>query len=133
MLCVLVGLGAALGSVLRFLTSYGATAVLGAGYPWGTLTANVLGSFVIGCYATLTGPGGRWPAGNRQRQFVMTGICGGFTTFSLFSLETLQLAQTGGWRPASANVAVSALMWLAGVWLGYRLALRIMRTETAGP
>jgi len=133
LLYALVGLGAGLGSVLRVLTSLGAVAALGAGQPWGTVMVNLVGSFVIGCYATLTGPGGRWPAGNRQQQFVMTGICGGFTTFSLFSLETLQLAQAGGWRPAAGNVTLSVLLWVAGVWSGYRLALHVMRSGSARP
>lgn len=124
-LYVLVALGAALGSVLRAVASLGTMTALGAGFPWGTLMVNALGSFAIGCYATLAGPGGRWPAGDRQQQFVMTGLCGGFTTFSLFSLETLQLAQTADWGAAGANVALSVGVWTAGVWLGYRLALRI--------
>jgi fluoride exporter len=126
-LCGLVAFGAGVGSVLRALVSLAVTGAAGEGFPWGVLAVNVAGSFVIGCYATLTGPDGRWPAGNRQQQLVMTGFCGGFTTFSLFSLETLRLGMSGDWGIAVVNVALSSLVWLAGVWAGYRLAMRIIQ------
>ena len=122
-----VSAGAVIGSVLRALASMGALAWLGPGFPWGTLFVNVLGSFVIGFYATLTGPGGRSFAGTHQRQFVMTGVCGGFTTFSIFSLETVGLMQNGNWPMAGLNVGVSVVTWLAAVWLGHMLASRLNR------
>lgn len=119
--------GAVIGSVLRALASLAALAWLGAGFPWGTLFVNLAGSFVIGFYATLTGPGGRLFSGTHQRQFVMAGICGGFTTFSAFSLETLRLAQNGAWPAAGLNVVVSVAAWLVAVWLGHVLAARLNR------
>ena len=90
-----VALGSAIGGSLRWLASELIHAWSGAGFPWGTLFVNVTGSLAIGFYAALAGPDGRLLAGARQRQFVMTGICGGYTTFSVFSLETLRLAQAG--------------------------------------
>jgi CrcB protein len=122
-----VGLGAVIGGVLRALSSIGAAALLGTEFAWGTLFVNVLGSFFIGFYATITGPEGRIFAGTRLRQFVMTGFCGGFTTFSVFSLETVQFVQVGNLTAAALNVGVSVVAWLGAVWLGHRLASRINR------
>jgi CrcB protein len=122
-----VSIGSLIGSVLRAVASMAALAYLGPGFPWGTLFVNVLGSFVIGFYATLTGPGGRVFAGTRQRQFVMTGICGGFTTFSMFSLETFILVQIGNLPAAGLNIGASIVTWLAAVWLGHMLASRLNR------
>lgn len=124
-----VALGTAIGGVARALASLGAVAILGPGLPWGTLFVNVIGSLVIGFYATLTGPDGRVFAGTRQRHFVMTGICGGFTTFSVFSLETLRLAQAGALPAAGLNVALSVVAWLAAAWLGHLIALRLNRLK----
>lgn len=123
-LCLAVGLGSLVGGVARAAVSLAALAWLGGGFPWGTLAVNLLGSLAIGFYAGLTGPNGRIVVGLRQRQFVMAGFCGGFTTFSAFSLETLQLLQ--GQRPAAAGlyVALSLATWLAAVWLGDRLGRR---------
>ena len=122
-----VSAGAVIGSVLRALASMAALAWLGPGFPWGTLFVNIVGSFVIGFYATLTGPGGRVFAGSRHRQFVTTGICGGFTTFSAFSLETFALLQRGNWPMAGLNIGVSVAAWFAAVWLGHMLAARLNR------
>jgi CrcB protein len=122
-----VALGTVIGGVLRALASVAAVALLGPGFPWGTLFVNVVGSFIIGFYARLTAPDGRILAGTRQRQFVMTGICGGFTTFSVFSLETFRLAANGNLAMAGVNIAVSIATWLGAVWLGHRLASRVNR------
>jgi len=113
--------------VLRALVAMAAVEVLGAGFPWGTLAVNVIGSFAIGFYATLTGPDGRVFAGTRQRQFVLAGFCGGFTTFSLFSLEAVQRVWAGDWPGAAFYAAVSVTTWLAAVWLGFALASRLNR------
>ena len=120
-----VGLGAAIGGVLRAAITLAAVAQLGSGFPWGTLAANVIGSFVIGVYAALTRPGGRLRAGARLNQFVMTGLCGGFTTFSVFSLETYLLAAGGDLRLAGLNLAGSVVAWLLAVWAGFSVALRV--------
>lgn len=122
-----VALGTATGGSMRWLASELMQGWLGLGFPWGTLFVNVTGSFAIGFYAALTGPDGPILAGPRQRQFVMTGICGGYTTFSVFSLETLRLLEAGSLGLASANVSASVTAWLVAVWAGYALATRASR------
>lgn len=127
LLYVAVATGSMIGGALRALASLASVAVWGQGFPVGTLLVNIVGSFLIGFYATLTGPDGRVFAGPRQRQFFMAGFCGGLTTFSMFSLETLVLAQRGAWPVAALNVAISTVSWLAAVWLGHVLAARLNR------
>jgi CrcB protein len=122
-----VALGSIVGGVARYLVSVLFLSQLGSGFPWATLFVNVTGSFIIGFYAALTGPDGRLFVSPRQRQFVMVGICGGYTTFSAFSLETLQLVQSGKLQAASLNLLVSVVSWLAAVWLGHALAARLNR------
>ena len=126
-LYALVGLGSMIGGVLRALASLAAIALLGPGFPWGTLFVNLLGSFAIGFYATLTGPDGRVFARTGQRQFVMAGICGGFTTFSVFSLETLHLVQDSALGLAALHLLVSLAAWLGAVVAGHLLAQRLNR------
>jgi CrcB protein len=92
---------------------------VGETFPWGTLVVNVVGSFVIGAFATLTAPDGRWVVSPDARLFVTVGVCGGYTTFSSFSLQTLNLVRTGEWGAAGGNVAGSVALCLLGVWAGY--------------
>jgi fluoride exporter len=122
-----VALGSVVGGVARFLVSVLFASRLGDGFPWSTLFVNVTGSFIIGFYAALTGPDGRLLASPRQRQFVMVGICGGYTTFSAFSLETLRLVQSGNLQAALLNIGISVAGWLTAVWIGHALATRINR------
>ncbi|MER8866996.1 fluoride efflux transporter CrcB [Mesorhizobium sp. M0751] len=122
-----VAAGSMIGGVLRALASLASTALWGTGFPFGTLLVNIVGSFLIGFYATLTGPDGRVFAGPLQRQFFMAGFCGGLTTFSAFSLETFTLAQGGRLVAAGLNVAISVVAWLAAVWLGHIFAVRLNR------
>lgn len=122
-----VGLGSALGGGARWLASDLLAGWLGAGLPWGTLFVNVTGSWLIGLYAALTAPGGRFAAGPLQRHFVMAGVCGGYTTFSVFSLETVRLLEAGRPAMAAAYVGVSVAGWLAAVWAGYGLGMRVNR------
>jgi CrcB protein len=122
-LYLLIALGGALGSVLRFfLNGVFASTPLGEVFPLGTLVINVTGSFVIGFIFTFTGPDGRWFASAATRAFLMIGICGGYTTFSSFSLQTLNLAQRGEWLHAGANIVGSVVLCLLAVWLGHVLA-----------
>jgi CrcB protein len=120
-----VGLGGALGSMGRYWCSGVAARLVGETFPWGTLFVNVTGSFLIGFFATLTGPDGRIFAGTTTRQFFMLGIFGGFTTFSSFSLQTLNLVQDGELLQAGSNIIGSVLLCLIAVWLGHILALSI--------
>jgi len=122
MIYLLVGLGGALGSVVRFWLSGVVDTRIGETFPWGTLVINVTGSLVIGFIATLTGPEGRVFASSYTRQFVMIGLCGGYTTFSAFSLQTLSLAREGEWLRAGGYIASSVLACLLAVWLGHLLA-----------
>jgi CrcB protein len=95
----------------------------------GTLVINITGSFAIGLFAGLTGPDGRWLAPSSFRQFFMLGICGGYTTFSSFSLQTLALAQNNQWFKAGANILLSVALCLGAVWLGNALALSLNSTK----
>lgn len=114
-----IALGGALGSMARYACSSAAAHAFGETFPWGTLLVNVAGSFVIGAFATLTGPDGRWLMPPDARLFVTIGVCGGYTTFSSFSLQTLNLIRGGEFTAAVGNIAGSFVLCLAGVWLGY--------------
>ena len=115
-----IAVGGALGSVLRYWLGGLIDDRIGETFPWGTIIVNITGSFVIGFFATLTGPdGGRWLVGSTARQFVMIGICGGYTTFSSFSLQTLNLARGGEFLSAGWNIAVSVVVCLLAVWIGH--------------
>jgi len=117
---VLIGVGGALGSVARAWLTLAMARIAGAAFPWGTILINVLGSFVIGFFGTLTGGAdGRFAAGAEARAFVMIGLCGGFTTFSSFSLQTLELLRHGRAGPALANVGLSVAVCLAAVAAGH--------------
>jgi fluoride exporter len=112
-------LGGGIGSGLRYLVSGAVAQRFGESFPWGTLVANVTGSLAIGFFATLTGPDGRWWVTPGARVFFMIGICGGYTTFSSFSLQTLTLIQNGEWFRAGANAVLSFSVCMAAVWLGH--------------
>ena len=122
--CLLVALGGALGTVARYLLS-AATAPISQGVPWGTIGINVAGSLAIGLFGTLTLAHGRYPAPEPLRLFVMVGVCGGFTTFSSFSLQTLDLLRAGSPGRAGLNVAASVALCLAAVAAGHLLGARL--------
>jgi len=127
MLYACVAAGAVLGSLARYIAALLIPVV--SGFPWPTLFVNITGSFVIGFYATLSGPDGRLFASAQQRQFVMTGFCGGYTTFSAFSLESVRLLRTGEARTALLYIGISVVTWLVAVWLGHTLAARLNRLK----
>ena len=120
-----IALGGAFGSMARYSTSNLVASWLGAHFPWGTLIINVLGSFVIGFFGALTGPGGKVFVSNDVRLFVMVGICGGYTTFSSFSLQTLDLMRDGHYLRAGFNVGGSVVLCLLAVFIGYAAAAAI--------
>src|SRR6202161_1768720 len=124
---IAVAFGSIVGAVARFLVSVLSVSQFGDGFPLGTLFVNVTGSFAIGFYAALTGPEGRLIASPRQRQFVMVGICGGYTTFSAFSLETLRFVAAGKPQTAFISLLVSAVTGIASVWIGHAWAARLNR------
>ena len=116
-----VAIGGALGTTGRYWLSGVVARTIGETFPWGTLIINVSGSFVIGFFAALTGPDGRVFVGSNARQFVMIGLCGGFTTFSSFSLQTLNLLRDREWLYAGGNVILSVILCMIAVWLGWLL------------
>ena len=116
-----VAIGGALGSVSRYWLSNFIASRVGESFPWGTLTINVTGSFVIGIFAALTLPEVAGPNRMTVIQFVMVGICGGYTTFSAFSLQTLNLLRDRQFLYAGSYIALSVVLCLVAVWLGYLL------------
>jgi CrcB protein len=122
-----VGLGGALGGMGRFWLSGLAAQRFGETFPWGTLLVNVSGSLTIGLFAALTGPDGRLLVGPRFSQFFMAGLCGGYTTFSSFSLQTLNLVREGQWAYAAANAFASLALCLLAVWIGYVVGMALNR------
>ncbi|MCX6967879.1 MAG: fluoride efflux transporter CrcB [Verrucomicrobia bacterium] len=125
---LLIAIGGALGSVARYWVSGAVAQRFGEFFPVGTLLVNVSGSLLIGFFATLTDPEGRYWSQPALRQFVMIGLCGGYTTFSSFSLQTLNLARDGEWFAAGANAVLSLITCLVAVWAGHLLALMLNRT-----
>lgn len=114
-----IAVGSALGGVARFGCSSLMAHWIGETFPWGTLVVNVAGSFIIGFFASMTGPDGRVLVSPDIRQFVMVGFCGGYTTFSSFSLQTLNLLRDGDVVRAGMNAGASVVLCMLAVWLGY--------------
>jgi CrcB protein len=126
-----VALGGALGSVARFWVNGLVSAKFGATFPWGTLAINVTGSFVIGVIGALAIPEGRLDSPTRQFavQFLMIGICGGYTTFSSFSLQTLNLLRDRQWLYAGGNIILSVVLCMIAVWLGWLIGSMFSSTK----
>lgn len=120
MLWLLLALGGAAGTLLRYAVSRAAQPLGSEAFPMGTLAVNVAGSFLIGLLATLLLE--RSTVSAELRITLTVGVLGGFTTFSAFSFETLKLLNDGEWPFAALNVTVSVLAGLAAVWAGQTLA-----------
>lgn len=121
---LLVFLGGGLGACCRHLVNLGAIRFLGLGFPWGTLTVNVVGCALMGLI--VEGAAHRWPLSQEMRLFLTTGILGGFTTFSAFSLDTVVLWERGRHDLALLYGAASVGLSLAAIALaiyGMRRAL----------
>ena len=116
-----IGVGGALGTISRYWIGTW-TLPISRELPLGTIAINVIGSFIIGFIGTLTLATGRHPLPENGRLFIMVGICGGFTTFSSFSLQTLDLLRSGAWTRALVNVALSVLLCIAAVAAGHGIA-----------
>jgi len=114
--------GGAFGTAMRYWLSGFLASRYGETFPVGTLVVNITGCFVIGLFNTLTGPEGSIMTSSLTRQVVMIGILGGYTTFSSFSLQTLNLLQDGEWLRAGMNIFLSVLLCMVGVFLGHLLA-----------
>ncbi len=122
-----IALGSAIGGMGRYWCNELVTARMGLDFPWGTLLVNVTGSLVIGILAALNASLDNPWLGAEGRAFVMVGLCGGYTTFSAFSLQTLILLDNGDWLRAGGNILLSVLLCLIAVWLGYLAGTGIER------
>ena len=114
-----VALGGALGSVARYLVGIGSGRLFGLGFPWGTLIINIAGSFLIGVFAELFAL--KWDLPQPGRVFLTVGICGGFTTFSTFSLDTYVLMERGEFWPAAAYIVGSVVLSIGALVAGLHL------------
>ncbi len=114
-----IALGSAIGGVGRYWCSRAVALALGGTFPWGTLVVNISGSFVIGVLAAISGPDSRLMLSPDARNFLMVGICGGFTTFSSFSLQTLELIRNRDVAEAFGNIFLSVAACMAAVAIGF--------------
>jgi CrcB protein len=126
-----VAAGGAIGSMSRFALASAVGRALGERFPWGTILVNVSGCFAIGIIAMAATPAGRIPTPLDVRQFLMIGVCGGYTTFSSFSLQTLTLARAGDWMGALGNTALSVFACFAAVALGAGLGALVSSARPA--
>jgi len=127
-----VAIGGALGTLARFWLANAMLALTGPKFPWGTLLINVLGSFVISFFSLLTTASNRWPLPYEARLFVMVGLCGGFTTFSSFSLQTVELIRLGQTGRACAYAAASVILCVLACGLGMSAAAALNQGFGAG-
>ncbi|MEO8454045.1 MAG: fluoride efflux transporter CrcB [Sphingomicrobium sp.] len=114
-----IAIGSALGGMARYGMSRTVALRYGETFPWGTLTVNIIGSVVIGFIAALSAPESRVMISPTARQFMMVGLCGGFTTFSSFSLQTLELIRNRDFAEAGGNILLSVASCMAAVAIGY--------------
>lgn len=118
-LILAVALGGALGSVARYMVGMGSAKLFGLDFPWGTLIINIVGSFLIGVFVELFAL--KWDLPQTGRVFLTVGICGGFTTFSTFSLDSYVLMEHGEWWPAAFYIIGSVVLSIAGLVAGLHL------------
>jgi CrcB protein len=117
-----VALGGALGASARYLTNVTATRLFGVNFPWGTVTVNIAGSFLMGALVVVLAERG----GNRFAPFLMTGVLGGFTTFSAFSLDAVSLYERGQSAAAAGYVLGSVVLSILALILGMAAARSVL-------
>jgi CrcB protein len=115
-----IGAGGALGALARYWVSARVAGLMGLGFPWGTLTVNISGSFLLGILVVATS--GRTPGLELLRLGLLVGLLGGFTTFSAFSVETLSLLEAEQWLKALIYIVSSVLLCLLGAAAGFAAA-----------
>lgn len=118
-----VALGGAIGASGRYLTGFAALRLMGPGFPWGTLTVNIVGSFVMGVIVVVLGH----LSANRFAPLLMTGVLGGFTTFSAFSLDAVTIWERGETTTAAVYVLVSVVFSISALMLGLMVARGIVQ------
>ena len=118
-LILAVAVGGAMGSVARYLVGIESGRLFGLNFPWGTLIINIVGSFLIGVFVELFAL--RWDLSQFWRVFLTIGICGGFTTFSTFSLDAYLLLDRGQLFASGAYVIASVVLSIAGLFAGLQL------------
>jgi CrcB protein len=116
---ILVALGSAMGGMARYGCMGFVARHIGITFPWGTLFVNIAGSLVMGVLAALVPVESHWPPASGARALLMIGVCGGFTTFSSFSIETVGLARNGQWASAGSYVIGSFVLCVAAAAIGY--------------
>ena len=114
-----IAIGSMIGGVGRYAISRAVALTYGETFPWGTLVVNITGSLLIGFIAAFTGPDSRYVVSPTLRNFLMVGICGGYTTFSSFSLQTLELIRNRDVGEAFGNMFLSVAACMAAVAIGY--------------
>lgn len=124
MLWLAVGLGGALGAIARYALSHQVYEWFGRGFAWGTLSVNIIGSFLMGLLVILLV--NKWGASAELKAFLLVGFLGAFTTFSTFSFENVQYLQTGETSKALLNMVVSVLTCLLATWVGIRVAQQFL-------
>ena len=122
---LLVGAGGFVGAVTRYLINREVQQLLTntTGFPYGVLAVNVLGCLIIGFLGGLAASHGVFSGGGASRAFLFVGVLGGFTTFSAFGYDTVELALAGNIAAAAGNVALQLALGLGAVWVGYKLAV----------
>lgn len=118
-----IACGGALGAMMRYGTSLGVYSILGRGFPYGTLFVNVTGSLLMGFLSIVMLE--RFNVGPEWRAAILVGVLGSFTTFSAFSIETLNLFEQGDLVRAFANIVLSVVVCLIAVWLGVSLGKQL--------
>jgi CrcB protein len=122
--CFIVMIGGAIGTLARYVVSILALPI-SRELPWGTIAINITGSFLIGVFGTLTLAHGRYPVSENLRRFVMVGLCGGYTIFSAFSLQTLDLLRSGAVARATVNAVASVILCVGAVSVGHLIAAQL--------